>query len=82
MGDGFHTRTLPTSAGAPTRLPEMAVKLRGGRFRQLLVLVMQAFERRRGETHLNGVTAKTKPSSGRYSTRFQVPVEFSVGCCV
>ncbi len=29
---------------------------------------------------LNGVTAKTKPSSGRYSSRFQTPSEDS-GCC-
>jgi hypothetical protein len=28
---------------------------------------------------LNGVTAKTKPSSGRYSMRFQTPVD-ETGC--
>jgi len=28
---------------------------------------------------LNGVTAKTKPSSGRYSMRFQIPGE-ETGC--
>ena len=28
---------------------------------------------------LNGVTAKTKPSSGRYSIRFQIPGE-ETGC--
>jgi hypothetical protein len=31
------------------------------------------------ETKLNGVTAKTKPSSGRCSVRFQVPLELC-GC--
>ena len=38
--DGFHSTTLPISAGAVGRLPAIAVKL-------------------------NGVTAYTKPSSGR-----------------
>ena len=40
VGDGFHTTTLPSSAGADGRLPAIAVKL-------------------------NGVIARTKPSSGR-----------------
>ena len=31
------------------------------------------------EVKLNGVTAKTKPSSGRYSSRFQTPGE-EIGC--
>jgi hypothetical protein len=31
------------------------------------------------EVKLNGVTAKTKPSSGRYSIRFQTPGE-DCGC--
>ena len=31
------------------------------------------------EVKLNGVTAKTKPSSGRYSRRFQTPGE-EIGC--
>ena len=42
------------SAGAPVRLPPIAVKL-------------------------NGETAKTKPSSGRYSRRFQTP-GLEIGC--
>ena len=29
---------------------------------------------------LNGLTAKTNPSRGRYSMRFQTPVE-EIGCC-
>jgi hypothetical protein len=29
VGDGFHTTTLPISAGAVGRLPAMAVKLKG-----------------------------------------------------
>ena len=48
MGDGFHTTTLPSSAGAVGRFPAIEVKL-------------------------NGVMASTKPSSGRYSIRFQTP---------
>src|SRR5215831_18680403 len=48
VGDGFHTTTLPSRAGAVGRLPAIEVKL-------------------------NGVIARTKPSSGRYSIRFQVP---------
>ena len=31
------------------------------------------------EVKLNGVTAKTKPSRGRYSRRFQTPGE-EIGC--
>jgi hypothetical protein len=31
------------------------------------------------DVKLNGVTAKTKPSSGRYSIRFQVP-DAETGC--
>ena len=45
---GFRITVLPIRAGAPDRLPAMAVKL-------------------------NGATANTKPSSGRYSIRFQMP---------
>src|SRR5215510_10780920 len=48
VGEGFHTATLPSRAGAVGRLPAIEVKL-------------------------NGVIARTKPSSGRYSIRFQVP---------
>ena len=48
VGDGFHTTTLPSSAGAVGRLAAIEVKL-------------------------NGVIARTKPSSGRYSIRFQMP---------
>src|SRR5690348_17071099 len=54
VGDGFHTTTLPSRAGAVGRLPAIEVKL-------------------------NGVIARTKPSSGRYSIRFQMPGEDS-GC--
>jgi hypothetical protein len=50
LAEGFHTTTLPMSAGAVGRLPAMEVKL-------------------------NGVTASTKPSRGRWSTRFQTPGE-------
>ena len=51
---GFHTTTLPMSAGAEGRLPAMAVKL-------------------------NGVMAKTKPSSGRSSSALDTPGDES-GC--
>ncbi len=55
VGEGFHTTTLPSNAGAAGRLPAIAVKL-------------------------NGVIARTKPSSGRKSIRFHTPVEL-IGCC-
>src|SRR5262245_61270529 len=45
---GFHSTTLPMSAGDVGRLPAILVKLKG-------------------------VTAKTKPSSGRCSIEFQTP---------
>src|SRR3954464_1769202 len=54
--EGFHTTTFPIKAGAPGRLPAIAVKL-------------------------NGVTAYTKPSRGRYSTLFHTPGELCAGCC-
>ncbi len=46
--EGFHTTTLPSTAGAEGRLPEIEVKLKG-------------------------VRAKTNPSSGLQSRRFQNP---------
>src|SRR6266568_4211946 len=48
LGAGFHSTTLPRSAGAVGRFAAIAVKL-------------------------NGVTARTNPSRGRYSTRFHRP---------
>src|SRR5215472_1021851 len=54
VGEGFHTTTLPSRAGAVGRLPAIEVKL-------------------------NGVIARMKPSSGRYSIRFQIPGE-DIGC--
>jgi hypothetical protein len=91
MGEGFQTRTFPTRAGAPTRLPEMAVKLRTVSAPVQVISWSNTLEGRDGKdeslesTVLDSAaimwgSVKMACTSNDGRTHFQTPGAFSGGC--
>jgi len=82
---------IESRSACPVRIPRDATTRRATGFENLLPagegagyaggIMSAALDGRLAEiaVKLKGVTAKTKPSSGRYSIRFQVPAE-EIGC--